>query len=101
MDFVDTTKLYRNIWIPKKAEILSVKHEEENPFDLYAIAAVKRDGNPGAQREKIVGHLPKEISRFVRFIILHGARVSVKAVEETPRRSPLVQGGLEIPVLVT
>ncbi len=91
--------VYRNTWIPHRDEILSVKHEEENPFDRYAIAAVKRDhGNP---REKIVGHLPKEISRLVWFIILHGARVSLKIIEETHRRSPLVQGGLEIPVLVT
>ena len=78
-----------------------MKHEEENLFDQYAIAAVKRDHNPGAQAEKIVGHLPKELSRLVRFIILHGARVSLKVIEETHRRSPLVQGGLEIPVLVT
>ena len=75
--------IYCNTWIPKKDEILSVKHEEGNPFDQYAIAAVKSDRNPGAQTEKIVGHLPNEIPRLVRFIILHGVQVSVKVVEET------------------
>ena len=93
--------IYRKTWIPKKDEILFVKREEENPFDRYAIAAVKRDRNPGALTEKIVGHLPKEISRLVSYIILHGARVLVKMVEEAHRRSPLVQGGLEILILVT
>ena len=86
---------------PQKDEILFVKYEEENPFDRYAIAAVKQDRNPGAQAENIVGHLPKEICRLVRYIMLHGARVSLKVVEETHRRSPLMQVGLEIPVLET
>ena len=34
----------------------------------------------------IVGSLPKEISRFTYFIILHGARVSAKAVSVHHRR---------------
>ena len=49
----------------------------------------------------MVGHLPKELSQFVLFIILHGASASVKVVETHYRRSPFVQGGLEIPIDVT
>ena len=48
----------------------------------------------------VVGHLPREISRFTRFIILHGATVKVKVIDAKYRRSPLIQGGLEIPVEV-
>ena len=33
-----------------------------------------------------VGRLPKKISRFTYFIILHGARVSAKAVSVHRRR---------------
>jgi hypothetical protein len=51
--------------------------------------------------ESTVGHLPKEISRITRYIMLYGALVSVKVVDIHRRRSPLVQGGLEIPVEVT
>lgn len=93
--------VYQNTWSPRKDEVLAVKHEEGNLFDRYAIAAVKRNHSDVTVREKIVGHLPKEISRLVRFIILHRALVSVKVIDEAYRRSPLVQGGLEIPVLVT
>ena len=45
-------------------------------------------------------HVPREISRFTRFIILHGATVKVKVSDTKYRRSPLIQGGLEIPVEV-
>ena len=48
----------------------------------------------------VVGHLPREILRFTRFIILHGAAVKVKVTGTEYRRFPLIQGGLEIPVEV-
>ena len=51
-------------------------------------------------RELVVGHLPREISRFSWFIINRGAVISVKVVDVNRRKSPLVQGGLETPVKV-
>ena len=63
--------VYRNTWIPNKDEILLVKHEEENPFDRYAIAAVKRDRNPGAQAEKSLDIYPKkylDLSGFLYYM---------------------------------
>ena len=48
----------------------------------------------------MVGHLPREILRFSWFIINHGAVTAVKVVDVNRRKSPLVQGGLEIPVKV-
>ena len=45
-----------------------------------------------------VGHLPKEISRVTRFIMLYGAVVTVKVMDTHHRRSLLVQGGLEISI---
>ena len=65
--------VYQNTWIPKKNEILSVKREEENPFDGYAIAAVKRDRNPGVQAKNIVGHLPKRIVGTASVHVTYGA----------------------------
>ena len=49
------------------------------PIDQYAIAAVKRGG--GGSQDKVVGHLPREISRFTWFIVSHGVSVMMKVVD--------------------
>ena len=91
---------YRAIWRPVLHELLSTIHERGNRYDRYAIAA--RKALPGTIAvESTVGHLPREISRFTCFIIQHGALVIVKVLDTQHRRSPLVQGGLEIPIEVT
>ena len=46
-------------------------------------------------------HLPREISRLVKFLLIRAAQISVSVVDEKHRPSPLVQCGLEIPVKVT
>ena len=51
--------------------------------------------------DSVVGHLPREISRITYFIITHGAQVSCRMTDMHYRRSPLVQGGIEIPCEVT
>ena len=48
-------------------------------------------------KEVAVGHLPKEISRVTKLFIGRVATVSVKLTGVHYRRSPLVQGGMEIP----
>ena len=68
------------------------------PYDCYAIAARKRV--TGCIVKSTVGHLPKEIPRVTWFILLYGAVVKVKVLDTHPHRSPLVQGGLEIPIQV-
>ena len=80
-------------------EILPTIHERNNVYDRYAVAAMRR--LPGQITASVVGHLLKEISRIPRFIMLYGAIVTVKVVDIHHRRSPLVQGGLEIPIQVT
>ena len=90
---------YRSVWRPSLNEVLPAKHERNNPHDQYAIAAFKQ--RPGFLREEIVGHLPREISRFTYFIIVHGGVVTVKVIDVNHRRSPLIQGGLEIPVEIS
>ena len=91
--------VYQVQWIPTLNEILPTIHERDNSCDRYAIAARQR--LPGQIIESTVGHLPKEISRITRYIILHGAVVTVKVIDVHHRRSPIVQGGLEIPIRVT
>ena len=83
--------VYKELWNHRLNEKLDTIHEENKPHDCYAVAAIRKPVS--RLTPVIVGHLLREISRFTRFIILHGATVKY-------RRSPLIQGGLEIPVEV-
>ena len=73
--------VYRTTWRPRIDEILSFEHEAENSFDRHAIAAIKQRRDGGLPLEQVVGHLPKEISRFIKFILIHGAQVTVKVID--------------------
>ena len=90
--------VYQSVWTPEHQEVLNARQERNNPYDRYAIAAWKRASAPNPA--KVVGHLPNEISRFTWFIIAHGAVVTVRVVSPKYRRSPLIRGGLEIPIEV-
>ena len=85
---------YRREWQPKPAEILTCIHERNNVFDRFAIMTMKTDSG------RTVGHLPLEISRVTKFLLDRGAEIRVKLTETHYRRSPLVQGGLEIPCVL-
>ena len=82
------------------SETLKVQLESHNPHNSYAIA-VKKRLLPGMLHNSVIGHLPREVSRFIHFIIIHGGRVSCKVRDAHHRRSPLIQRGLEIPAQVT
>ena len=91
--------VYNKDWKPRIDEVLSAVREQNNLYDCYAIAAQKKlPGRLG--RLSTIGHLPKEISRFTWFIH-YGATVTVRVISDNHRRSPLIQGGLEIPVEVS
>ena len=47
-----------------------------------------------------VGHLPIEVSRITKFLLDRGAKVYLQLSSNHFRRSPLTQGGLEIPCVV-
>ena len=49
---------YRLLWIPTLHEILPALPEDGNSFDRFAVAGYKRFGTI----ERVVGHLPREIS---------------------------------------
>ena len=91
--------VYKKDWTPRINKVLPAVHEVSNTYDRYAIAAKKK--LPGQLAPSTVGHLSKEISKFTRFIILYGATVTIKVTDVNHRRSPLIQGGLELPVEVT
>ena len=64
-------------------------------FDIFAIKTYHLEGG------KIVGHLAREISWLTKFLLGRGAKVTAQSTGTRHRRSPLFQGGLEIPCLFT
>ena len=85
---------YKRYWQPKEAEKLDCLHEVDNPFDVFAIKTGNSDKN-------ITGHLPREISRVTKFLLDRGAVVYAELTSTNYRRSPLMQGGLEIQCKIT
>ena len=51
--------------------------------------------------ETAVGHLPMEILRVTKFCIDRGGSINAELTSDHYRRSPLIQGGIEIPCKVT
>ena len=49
----------------------------------------------------VVGHIPKELSCYVWYSIQEGAKYDVEVYKKKPMASPLLQGGLEIPIKVS
>ena len=45
---------------------------------------------------EVVGHIPREISRFLWYFLNYGGKVDAKVHSERHRRSPIPSGGLEI-----
>ena len=86
---------YRRFWVSKPLQMLNCFYDPDNPFDEFAIK-VCEEGH-----EVPVGHLPKEISRATKFFIDRGTNITVTLTDDHYRRSPLVQGGIEIACKVT
>jgi len=80
---------YRRFWRPKESEELDCIYEPDNVFDRFAIKTVTKDGDT-------VGHLPKEMSPVTKYFLDRGFTMQCKLTSNHYRRSPLVQGGLEI-----
>ena len=68
-------------------------HEENNLFDMFAIRV--------CDDVKIVGHLQMKIPRPTKCLLDSGAVFTVELISTNYRRSPLIQGSLEIPAKVT
>ena len=76
-------------------ENLGFQNRADSKLDRFAIKVCEKDKN------EIVGHLPMKISRVTKFLLDRGANVSTKLTSTHYRRSPLVQGVIEIPCIVT
>ena len=89
--------VYKSFWAPKERQELTCYHEIDNRYDLFAIKTCLTDEN---YYEEVVGHLPLEISRVTKYLLDRGAAITATLTSTRYRRSPLIQGGLEIPCVV-
>ncbi len=84
--------IYKFIWTPVVNDEHSVQQERGNAEDQYAVAIINND--------LIVGHVPRELSQIFWFFIERGGEISCRIMGRR-QRSPLLQGGLEIPCIYT
>ena len=83
----------KDVWTPVLNECLQTRQELGNPKDRYAVAVCKADGAAST-----VGHVLMELSRIFWYFLQNNGEITCK-ITGSRRRSPLVQGGLEIPCL--
>ena len=83
---------YQHLWKPQPNQSLLCTYEENNQFDLFAMK-ICEDTN-------VVGHLPIEISRAMKYLMDRGVSFTVQMTSTNYRRSPHIQGGLGIPAKV-
>ena len=66
----------------------------DNDFERFAVAG--KTLLSGKLAPSIVGHVPRALSRYIWYPLRYGAVITAEVKDERPKRSPLVQGGLEI-----
>ena len=82
---------------PRKGEKLTTvkeKSKEALDIDPYAVAWMLKRRNKLIP--DIVGHVPREISRFISFFFTHGGKLEANVLFVRPLPSPIPSGGLEI-----
>ena len=87
--------VYQKFWQPQLNETLVCIHERGTEFDAFSAKTVLALDNAA------VGHLPREISQPTKYLLDTGATVKAVITCLYYCRSPLFQGGLEIPCSVT
>ena len=55
---------------------------------------------PGKLAPDIIGHIPREISRHVWYVMEKWADVTTFVIGTRPKRLQLIQGGVEIVIMV-
>ena len=87
---------YRNSvgWVPTKGQSVHLRTEQNNKHDRFAVAGQARI--PGKFGRVTVGHVPRELSRYIWHALLQGCKFDASVKNPYHKRSPLTQGGLEI-----
>ena len=91
--------VYQVNWKPTWGQEIVFNQENNNLHDCFAVAGQTK--LPGKLSITTVGHIPREISRYFWYALNNGACISGIVSCVKPRSSPLLQGGLEIPISIT
>ena len=86
--------IYQAVWIPTIGEDFVSLHESGNAADSHAMG-IFCNTTPGL----LVGHLPKEISRYCHYFTIHDGKIRGEVTG--PRQHCTEKGGMEIPCLLT
>ena len=85
-------------WKPYLQEKITLKREHDNVHDRFAVSGLTT--LRGRLAPVVVGHIPRELSRYVWYAQEKGAKFTGEVLTAKAKRSPLIQGGLEIPIKV-
>ena len=87
----------KSTWMnPKAGQVVFAENEKSKEAltsDPYSVAW-KRKSNK--LTPDVIGHVPREISRFVHFFLIHGGTITAKVRTAQYYPSPIPNGGLEI-----
>ena len=86
--------IYKTIWPAPIGEVLQCQPESGNIHDPYCVAVV-------TSRNVTVGHVPRTISAVCRSFLRIGGSIVVQVTGSRRFSADLVQGGLEIPCVLT
>ena len=67
--------IYKDVWSPYTGESLTLQREDGNTHDRHAVCLLKDN--------RVVGHVPRDLSRVFWYFLCHGGRVTC---EVTGRR---------------
>lgn len=81
-------------WQPFRGQLVRFRRETDNEADQFAVSGNVRI--QGRQGRVTVGHVPRELSRYVWHALFWGCEFNASVKNPHHRRSPLIQGGLEI-----
>ena len=84
--------LHQQVKVLKETNSVSI-----DTYPYFCKITIKRVGRI---RDITVGHIPRELSRFLFHFIYEGRSVIVTATNITLRPSPIPKGDLEIPILM-
>ena len=92
--------VYKEIWYTYVQQQISFTEEPENIYDDFAVAGYATLPSSGSADPEIVGHVPRELSRYFYYAMQSGATFTARVYSARHRPLPLMQGGLEIPLVV-
>jgi len=90
--FMKAFHVYKAMWTPLLNAEHSTQQEHGHTEDQYAVAIINNN--------VVVGHVLKELSQTFWFFIERRGEISSK-ITGRKQRSPLLQGGMEIPCIYT